>query len=156
MLVVSRRKSQSIVLTVPAGTVLSADLHIRVCAVSIQPHRARLGVEAPPCVQICRDDAIVREAPLHRYHLTRTTSQIPGASLGDGARGRGGEGERTDNYSAAERREDQVLLDAHREEREWAERIGGKNEGASGRVGEGATADISRETLADVIPDVQN
>lgn len=66
MLVLSRKRNQATTLTVSHEELADLvrrgrDLTIEVDVVQVMPGKVRLGFTAPRCVEIVRDDAVVKE-----------------------------------------------------------------------------------------------
>jgi sRNA-binding carbon storage regulator CsrA len=61
MLVLSRKKNEALVMTIPAGTLITEDLAIRVMITEIRTcGMIRMGTEAPRFVRISRERAAKR------------------------------------------------------------------------------------------------
>ena len=58
MLVLSRKKSESIKVTIPAGTLITADLEIDLMVVDVRGDKVRLGLTAPKVVRLLREELL--------------------------------------------------------------------------------------------------
>lgn len=77
MLVLSRQRHESIIITIPAGTVFEADMQFEVCVVDIRSDKVRLGFTAPPVVIIHREE-IWREIENERIAKQQTSNEREG------------------------------------------------------------------------------
>ena len=63
MLVLSRKKGESIKVTIPEGTLITEDMEIDLMVVDIRGDKVRLGLEAPQVVRLLREELVESAGP---------------------------------------------------------------------------------------------